>query len=203
MTYLDLTHTFMAQMPVYPGDTPPVLKQEGDFASDLCIHFELTSSMHVGTHVDAPLHMLAGGKKLSDFPVEHFIGKGFLLDGRGVALVDVNLLEGIDLQGAEMLLVHTGWSRKFRDADYYEGFPVLTNAFAEKVASLGLKMVILDTPSPDTAPYEVHKILLAADVLIVENATNFEYLEGKSFKIFALPPKFDWEGAPIRVVAEL
>lgn len=62
-------------------------------------------------------------------------------------------------------------------------------------------MKLIDLSHPIIAP--VHKILLKNDILIIENLTNVEELEGKEFKIHALPLKLQLDGAPARVVAEI
>ncbi len=59
MELIDLTHSFTNKMPVYSGDRTPVLKQAGGIDKYGFVHFELQSGMHVGTHMDAPLHMIA------------------------------------------------------------------------------------------------------------------------------------------------
>jgi len=64
-------------------------------------------------------------------------------------------------------------------------------------------MVGLDMCSPDRPPFPVHKILLGGEILIIENLTNMEALEGKNFTIYAFPIKLQIDGAPVRVVAEV
>ena len=75
MHYIDLSHPLADQMPIYPGDTPVTLKPL--LTGDISNH-QLSCNMHVGTHIDAPGHMLPGAKKLNEFPLSSFIGKGIL-----------------------------------------------------------------------------------------------------------------------------
>ena len=76
MKYIDLTHTFKQSMPVYPGDANPELIETADAYEDgKIIHFQLKTGMHVGTHMDAPLHMLRDGKRLSEYSADHFLAK--------------------------------------------------------------------------------------------------------------------------------
>ena len=82
MKYIDLTHTFTASMPTYPGDPIPELKQIADFHNQGYTDWQVTTGMHVGTHIDAPLHMIPGGKRLSEMPIETFFGRGCLIDAR-------------------------------------------------------------------------------------------------------------------------
>ncbi len=199
--YIDLTQTFTVEMPVYPGDLKSELKQIATIEKEGFIDHEIRTGMHVGTHMDAPLHMIANGKKISDFAPDKFFGRGVLIDARGKEKIDADLLANI--QAGDIVLVLTGFGNKFREAVYYEKYPELTEIFARKLVELKVKIVGADTPSPDRPPFAVHKILLSNEVLILENLTNLEQLIGKQFEVFALPAKFDTEAAPARVVARI
>ena len=199
MKILDLTHTFTATMPVYRGDPASELKP---FGKPGCMDHLLTTGMHVGTHMDGPLHMIENGKYLSDMPVEHFVGPGHLIDARGHDVIPASLFDGITIKLGSIVLLFTGHSAKFRSSDYFEKFPVISEEFAKKAVALGVKIVGMDTPSPDVPPFPVHKILLGSEILIIENLTNLESLIGlKNFTVAALPAKFHADAAPVRVVA--
>ncbi len=203
MPYLDLTHTFKGNMPVFPGDQPPELEQTAFLESDGCNQFSLKTSMHVGTHLDAPFHMLENGKRLSEFPAEHFFGRGVLIDAVNKP-IDADLLTAKQISKGDILLVMTGFSKKFGTPEYYEQYPEISETFAQKCVELGIKILGMDSPSPDRAPYNIHKILLKNDILIIENLTNLESLiDHPEFNIIALPPKFEADGAPVRVIAEI
>lgn len=203
MKYIDLTHTFKQSMPVYPGDPEPELKQIAFADKDGYNDFKITTGMHVGTHMDAPLHMLQNGKRLSEYSVDHFFGKGHLIDARGKS-IDADLLEGKQISKGDIVLIMTGLSSKFGTSEYYESYPEISEAFASKMVEIGVSIVGMDTPSPDRPPFAIHKLLLGNDVLIIENLTNLEILlEHVQFTVVALPAKFDSEAAPVRVVAQI
>ncbi len=199
MTYLDLTQTFTSTMPVYPGDATPELKRF-DEPGDI-VAYHVSTGMHVGTHMDAPLHMVANGKRLSEISLDKFFGLGKLVDARGQQTIGPELLQNIS--EGDVVLVLTGFGDKFRDPDYYEKHPVLTEGFAKRLVELKVKIVGTDTPSPDREPFSVHKILLGHEILILENLTNLEKLVNKNFEVVALPVKFETEAAPVRVVAKI
>ncbi len=204
MKLIDLSHTFSENMPVYPGDTPPRFSQVADYSKEGYFGFRLNTSMHVGTHIDAPFHMLPNGKRLSEINIEKFFGKGVLLDGRGKEKIDVDLLNGKKVDNQSIILIMTGWSKKFGKEEYYKNFPELTEDFAKKFVEDKVKIIGMDTPSPDNYPYKVHKILLEKEILIIENLTNLDSLIGlNDFEIIALPTKFYADGAPIRVIARI
>lgn len=202
MELIDLSHTFEDSMPVYPGDPEPSLKKIADVQANGFTDHELRTAMHVGTHMDAPLHMIAGAKYVSDIPVEQCIGRGVLLDARGLREIPAHLLDAVPIERESIVLVMTGHSRKFREKGYYEQYPVFSETFARQAVALGVKIVGMDTPSPDTSPFPVHKILLGNEVLIMENLTNLELLlKVPRFTVIALPMKLHADAAPARVVA--
>ncbi len=204
MKYIDLTHTFNNQMPVFPGDPASELEQTTFVEKDGFSHYHLTTSLHVGTHMDAPSHMLMGGKLLSEYPAEKFFGRGIIIDARGKTLVNDELLSGVDIQRGDIVLICFGWSSVFNEDEYYLNYPVITEGFASKLVELGVSIIGMDTPSPDKAPYSVHKILLKADILIIENLTNLEQLvNNQNFEVITLPIKLEAEAGLCRVVAKI
>lgn len=209
MTIIDLTHTFSAEMPVYPGDAPPEIRCAASLVSDASGDHQITNGtittgMHVGTHMDGPLHMIADGAYLSAVPVEKFIGRGVLIDARGSKIVGADMLRNVALRPGDIVMVMTGFSSVFRRPEYYQSYPELSAEFAERLVAAGVTMVAMDTPSPDRPPFPIHRILLGQQVLITENVTNLEKLIGiPEFEITALPAKFHLEAAPTRVVARL
>lgn len=202
--FIDLTHTFTNDMPVYPGDPCSKLYQSADIKKDGFTDHRIESCMHVGTHMDAPLHMVEGGMVISDFPADKFQGRGVLIDARNAMSIDASFLNQIDVQEGDIVLVRTDWSKKYRTEDYYREWPIFTSDFAKNLVQMKVALVGMDTPGPDMdANFPVHKILLPNNVLIIENLTNLEALSGiKDFRIHAYPAKYQADAAPVRVVAE-
>ncbi|MFA6521485.1 MAG: cyclase family protein [Candidatus Gracilibacteria bacterium] len=204
MKYIDLTHTFTKKMPVYPGDPMPELVQTAFINEAGYNEFQIKSGMHVGTHMDSPLHMIAHGKRLSEYSADRFFGEGHLIDAREKDSIDVDLLEGHKISKGDIVLIVTGFYKKFNSPDYYEKYPEITEGFALKLIELGVKIVGMDTPSPDRPPFKIHKMLLENEILIIENITNLEeLLKHAQFGVVALPAKFDAEAAPVRVIAHI
>lgn len=204
MPYLDLNHSFNNNMPVFPGDGATELIQVSDVSKDGIANHLLKTSMHVGTHMDGPAHMLLGGKPLSEYPAEKFFGRGVIIDARGKSAADAELLSSVQIQKGDVVLVCFSWSTEFFEEDYYLNYPEISESFAVRLVELGASIIGMDTPSPDRAPYSAHKILLNGDILIIENLTNLEQLIGqKNFEIIALPMKLETDSAPCRVVAKI
>lgn len=203
MKVVDLTHLFSNGMPVFPGDTSPSLQSDYDAEYDVT-HATVTTGNHAGTHMDGPLHMVKGGRKLSEISVDRFIANGHVIDVRDMKEIDVDILEGKDIKEGDCVLFYTGFDKKFQDADYFDNFPVLTEQLAQKLVTLKIKFIGTDASSPDTDPYSVHRTLLAKEILILENLTNLsELTSAKKFEVIALPVKFDADSALVRVIARI
>lgn len=202
MNLIDLTHTFRQDMPVYPGDPLPRFEQTASIDRENFNAYCLCTGMHVGTHIDAPLHMIADGKFICDMPAQQFFGRGRLIDARGRDAVTADLLKTAHVRRGDIVLVLTGWYHRFGDAAYYRDYPEVAAGFAQRLVQVGAAMLGLDTPSPDRPPFEIHKILLSEQVLIIENLTNLEALVGiDAFDVIALPAKLQCDAAPARVIA--
>lgn len=160
--------------------------------------------MHVGTHMDGPLHMIPKGRRLSEIEVDKFIAQGHVIDARGCKEIGIALLKQLHIAPDDCVLIYTGFDKKFGESSFYKDYPVLTEDFARKLVELKVKFVGMDTPSPDKAPYPVHRILLEKEVLIIEGLNNLSTLLSlDKFEIIALPAKFAAEAAPVRVVARI
>lgn len=204
-TLIDLTHLFTDNMPVYPGDDCSRLYQSCAIQTDGVTDHKISSGMHVGTHMDAPLHMVEGGLKIGEFPLSHFQGRGVVIDARGQDVIDTLLLEKHDIQKGDIVLVWTGWDAKYRTDAYFENWPVMTLGFAQALVDKQISLIGMDTAGPEMdEAFPIHKTFLPNNILIIENLCNLQALENhKDFLVHAYPAKYDADAAPVRVVAEI
>lgn len=203
---IDLTHTFTDDMPVYPGDDCSKLYQSCSIDKDGVTDHTISSGMHVGTHMDAPLHMVEGGAYISEIDISHFQGRGVIINARGKAIIDADIIEGHDIRAGDIVLVWTDWDKKYRTDQYFKDWPYMTTAFAQKLSDLKISLIGMDTPGPDPEcdDFPAHKVFLPNDVLIIENMANLEKLENiEDFLVHAYPAKYHADAAPVRVVAEV
>lgn len=201
MSFIDLSVAVNEQTPVYPGDPRTKIAPAGVLAKDGYQDHYVSLGTHVGTHVDAPAHMLASGKSLDQIPVDQFSGSGVLVKVKG--RFELEQVRGAGIEAGDIVLFHTGMSDRYHSPEYYEDYPAVSLEVAEYLISRQVKMVGVDTCSVDREPFPVHRKLLGNDVLIIENLTNLAALEGKRFNVYAFPIKLEIDGAPARVVAEL
>jgi kynurenine formamidase len=202
MKIIDLTRVFGEHMPVYPGDPEATLIQSSHVGVHGFSDHVLHTGMHVGTHIDAPMHMIEDGAHIDDVPLSQLIGRGVVIDARGGSQIDAALLSRYTFKKGDVVLVCTGWGSAFGTADYFTGHPELTPDAAHVLVAAGVAAVGTDTPSPDTPPFEIHKIFLGASVLILENLCSLETLLGENqCTIYAVPMKLHADAAPARVFA--
>ena len=205
---VDLTHLILEGMPVYPGTEPPVLKKECTIEENGFCENKITLFSHTGTHMDAPAHLIKNAKPLDMFPINQFYGSALLLDVSGMegSVIELKDLEscGIIPENVGFVLIYTGWSRYWGMDKYFIDYPVLSVESAERLGKLGLKVIGLDTISADkidTAEYEIHKIFLGNNTLIIENLTNFNLLPADQFTFSCFPMSFkEADGSPVRAV---
>lgn len=199
--FIDLTHTFTKSMPVSPFDEPARIEQNRTLKTNKYTDWRLTSGMHVGTHIDGPGHLTDSKKLLSDYPVDRFVGAGFLVDARNKT-IDASLLAQMPDKPDLIVLVLTGQDKKFGNKEYFTDYPIFTLEFAQEIVKRKIKMVGIDSFSPDKYPFAIHQLFFDNNILIVENLTGLEQLVGvKNFEVIALPLKLATDSAPARVIS--
>jgi arylformamidase len=114
-------------MAVYPGD--PLVKTEilHTVQADLFNMNLLSTAMHAGTHLDAPLHFLEEGDDVAAIPLEKTIGPA--------NLVRIEAVDGVlwtaDLRKAYLglkekhprLLLSTGWEKRTESEGFFTDYP--------------------------------------------------------------------------------
>ncbi len=164
---------------------------------------------HSATHMDAPKHFLQDGYGIDELDLRICIGDVTCVDFRKInkSIVEIDDLRGIRI--TERMLFAFGWYEKWKTESYYRAFPFFSESAIKYLVDNGMRLIALDTPSPDdgSSIHEKddspnHKILLAKDVVIVEYLTNTEDIDfSKKHEIIALPLKIKGiDGAPSRVI---
>lgn len=199
---IDLTHTIQNGLPPYPGDTETVLIQSKNIPRDHYTNHQLSINMHAGTHIDGPMHLTESPVFLNDYPLDKFVGQGWVMDVSGREAIDYDRqYEELPLTG-KIVILYTGWGKSFGKPAYFTHYPVVTESFARFLARKKVKMVGLDMPSPDKYPFAVHRILFEHEVLIAENLANVDrLLDLDRFEIMALPLNIRADSSVARIIA--
>lgn len=215
MTLVDLTHPLTTAANV-PAGTPAVEQRRltchgRDRLQDTWVGLPV----HAGTHLDAPLHAVPGGADVAALELGRLIGPAvaWRFECRSARAIGVDELIAARprLRGGERVLLATGWDRHYGAHERYGVHPHLTPEAARWLVEQGVALAGFDTPTPDLpAPlresgfdYPVHRALLGAGVLIVENLANVDRVAGRRFRLLvAAIPIGGSDGAPARVVAD-
>ena len=213
--FIDLAHTIEDQLTTYPGLPAARISAHMDRASSRQ-HYASGTEFHIaridmvantGTYVDSPFHRYPNGKDMAALPLAALAdldGVVIRAAGRSARAIDAACFHGLSLAG-KAVLVHTGWSRHWRTAQYGSGHPFLTEDAATLLVESGAILVGIDSLNIDDtadARRPVHSALLAAEIPIVEHLTNLESLPDQDFRFFAVPAKVMGMGSfPVRAFA--
>ena len=175
---------------VYPGDPSPIAEKVVSIdAGDVYNMSTLSMCVHNGTHIDAPYHFLNDGNTVEQIPLEYFVGTCYVVqrDGELTASDAQNImLEAKANNASERILI---------------GGNIIVTAEAAKVfADNDIKLIGNEGVSigPVDAPMEVHKILLSANVVLLEGIVLKDVPEGVYFLNAAPLNLAKLDGAPCR-----
>ncbi|MDQ2686815.1 MAG: cyclase family protein, partial [Armatimonadota bacterium] len=166
----------------------------------------ITDGTHTGTHLDAPLHFVAGGASVEALDVQTLIGPVQVVGIFGRDAITASDLEGAGIApDTTRLLFKTDNSgrRLLSDAAWHPEYVGIAPDAAAWLVARGVKLVGVDYLS--VGPYgdintQTRQILLGAGVIIVETL-NLEDISPGAYFLVALPPKFEGaEGSPCRAV---
>lgn len=200
---IDLTFKYENKMPAFSKDEVSSLMQTHKIEEQGYVMHKLETYMHCGTHIDVPMHLINDNRYVSDFPLENFMGRGCIIDARGQKEIVYNPIYEQNISENDIVLVYTGHDKYWGNREYYDEYPIISKELAALFVEKKIKMVCLDTPSPDNYPFDIHKLLLSNDILIAECLTNLNKLIGENFEIIAFPLKIKAEASLVRVVAKI
>ena len=204
MRLRDISVSLSASTPEWPGDTPWSCGWTATIANGSSVNLSsVTSSPHVGTHADAPLHVRDGWPGSHELPLEAFYGP--------VIVIDVSEMKGelefdrieplIASYPFERLILKTGCtiaSGSFRDE-----WPSLTETCARTLIGLGLKLLGVDAPSVDSRDSKslaAHKMLFQGNACIIENL-DLRRIPAGAYDLIAFPVKvMSLDAAPLRAI---
>jgi len=230
---VDLTHPFSSETIYWPTEEGFVHETGFRGVTERGFWYEahrFRAAEHGGTHVDAPVHFAKGMSAVDELPLARFVAEGVRVDVAAACARDRDHAVGVaDLQAFEaahgriprgaIVLLHTGFARRWPDRARYLGHPgrgpeaaealhfpgLSAEAAAWLVDARGVAAVGIDTASIDPGPsrdFGAHRALGARDVPAFENLANLDALPPRGFTVIALPmPIAGGSGAPLRAIA--
>lgn len=207
MTIYDISLTLSPTLPTWPGD--PDLDLELFESMDKGAHVNVTrisTSVHVGTHVDAPHHFLNDGRTVEQLALEVLTGPCYVVQlPDGIDAITAEVLDRTEVS-SEMKRVLFGtrnshlWARG--ESSFQTDFVAITEDGAEWLVAHGVQLVGVDylsvAPYGDSEP--THKVLLGAGVIVVEGLDLSRVVRG-FYDLYCLPLKIAGsDGAPARAI---
>jgi len=206
---IDLTYPLSAETVMYPGlpqpEIDPFFTVENEGANVSRISFV----SHVGTHIDAPRHVLAGAQTVDRISLDRLIGEAAVVNVTGrkdpaVITASDLMAHGDKIPSGDILLLITGIYERYGTPAYNDQCPALAPDAArwlveKKIACYATDATSIEAPWSKGNP--VHKILLREEIPIIENLANIDALTAGRVRFMALPLKVkDGDGSPCRVV---
>lgn len=206
MKIYDVTLPIHPELPVWPGDPPIEITQVAKISegSDANVS-RIACGVHMGTHVDAPLHFIEDGASVDSFDLNTLIGRVHVVDLRTELTITADKLERQRItKRARRLIFRTDNSRFWQSgrSTFEEQFVALQPDAAQWLVDRNIQLVGIDYLS--IAPFDhgtpTHRILLRAGVVIIEGL-NLSHVPPGRYTLYCLPLNIiGSDGAPARVV---
>ena len=204
-SWIDISVPLHNGMVHWPGDRPFELRRESDLgAGEECNLSSFSTSAHAGTHMDAPLHFIAGGSSMDQLPFEAAIGRARVIAIENRKRITAGELERHGIRAGERLLFRTANSaRRWHDQPFDERFVSMDAGAAAYLARVKPALVGVDYISVggyESDGGETHRALLGAGIWVVEGLALGAVRPGE-YEFVCLPLRIAGaEGAPARAV---
>ena len=194
--FIDISLPLSPATPVYPGDPPLTIERLSEARGGESFALSrITLGSHTGTHVDPPAHFIPDGATVDELPLGACIGPAFVADmASGIGPLGPGLLMTAVPPHTERLLLRTVGAES--------GGRPLTAATAHQLVRHGIRLIGIDRLSvaPEETPGEVHRIFLAAGIVILEGL-DLSHVPGGNYTLICLPLKLaGGDGAPARAI---
>jgi len=202
MKIIDITHPHSNQLAPWPGDTPFDFRLVARLRDgDSCNIGKITSSIHSGTHLDAPYHYNESGATIDALPTGIFVGPARVFHAQGREVITREVFSGLDGRVTPRVLVRTN------ACDDKTVFPPRIPTLAPEVPAWlgeqGVRLIGVDVPSVDQVDSKtlpIHHALGAANIIILENL-DLRAVAAGCYELIALPLRLvGADGSPVRAV---
>jgi arylformamidase len=167
---VDLSQDFSMHTPAFAGYAGPAIRWTKRLAFDRAGGQEITTALHVGTHLDAPAHFVSGGKFIGELPLDWLIGSACVVDLERMGVGDYEIYgpehfecwerdTGIAIEPDDILVIHTGYHRFYPEnwtdrsevdeTRYFVRHPGPTREFAEWLLERRVRWLAVDAGSAD------------------------------------------------------
>lgn len=199
----DVTVALRPGMFVYPGEAPFETRRTASFATGQSWNGSaISTSVHNGTHLDAPYHYFEKGKRVHEIGPDVLLGPCEVVEVRKKRSIEAGDLRGVHLGYGCRVLFKTRNSGFWRRKRFRKDFTYIGASAARLLARRGASLVGIDYLSAErfgiTAD-PAHKALLGAGCVILEGI-DLSRVEPGLYDLLCCPLKIQGgDGAPARV----
>lgn len=206
MRVYDISLDITPEMPVWPGEPPVILERISEISHGANANVsKLSCGVHIGTHVDAPVHFIDGAKGVETLPLRVLTGRAYVVHLPQATILDAATLEeaGIPPRTRRVLFRTSNsdyWARGERE--FQKDFVGVDASGALWLAQKKVQLVGVDylSVAPYKKSYETHRILLEKGVVVVEGLDLTGVSQGR-YALYCLPLKLvGSDGAPARAI---
>lgn len=205
MDWLDISAPVHPSMPTFEGDPPVSFELVKSLANgDVCNLTRIDMGAHSGTHIDAPIHFVAGGASSEAIPLDAAIGPAWVADAReqsrAITADDLGRL-AIPI-GETRILFRTPNSQLWERPGFQTGFVGLEASAAAALVRRRATLVGIDYLSiaPFGDPTPSHVALLSAGIVVLEGL-DLRAVEPGPYELLCLPLRIAGsDGAPARAL---
>ena len=200
--WIDASRPLHSAIPVWPGDHPFKLDQSRE---DTWVLSSFSTTCHVGTHVDAPLHLDQTGHGVEAVRLERCVGLAEVvrIPAAGCAATPEDLPNGWVPSTSRVLFRSDSYPI---DAAIEGGFSGLSAELVRWLADREVELVGVDTPSVDvfsSKELPAHYALLELGMTWIEGLWLDDAEPGR-YLMVALPILLEGaEAAPVRAILKL
>lgn len=204
----DVSLTITEDLPTWPGDPAVKLEKVSQIQKgDMVNLTHISTSVHIGTHVDVPNHFLDKGSTVEKIPLDLMVGPARVIELSTRVAISADDLKSAGITEVDRrLLIKTVNSRIWESGvqEFQKDFVALDGDAAAYLVECGLEVIGVDYLS--IAPYQdlepTHRILLEAGILIIEGL-DLSGIEPGPYRLLCFPLKIGGaDGAPARVLLQ-
>lgn len=200
----DISIPMGASTPEWPGDQPFSCGWTQTLAGGGSVNLSaITTSPHVGTHADAPLHVRDGWPASHEVPLSPFAGRAIVCTvDASLETIEMSHLRALPSSGrVERLLLRTDCS--VASGRFPERWPVMSVSAIRSLLQRGLVLLGVDTPSVDprySKTLEVHHELFGGGAFNLESL-DLRGVDDGEYELVAYPVLLHGvDAAPVRAV---
>jgi arylformamidase len=195
--WIDITLPIHNDMVCWPDDPPTVISRFRDAEKgDPVTMSQMSLISHVGTHIDAPLHFIAGGTTIDMMPLEIGIGPAIVIEIEDRESVKLDEVKRCRVKKGDRVLFKTiNSSRAYETDDFVRDYVYITPEVAQylgskKVSLVGLDYISVGSIKQPSTISETHKKLLNQGVWILEGL-NLKGVKAGHYQLVCLPLKLE------------